>query len=162
MKTYFLPSGLRSELRKIWGMPIFGKEKEVIEKYKKIIKEKGFKKIITVGDHCSSTLPSDVKIFDGKIKRKKVKVLLPFSLSCSNPAGTIQAGVWPIIKQAIKENKNVFVEGEEDLLVVPAVLLSEENNAVVYGFPDKGVCLIPVHSEIKRTFKELLKKFKTK
>lgn len=162
MKTYFLPKELRKELRKIWGTPIFGKESEVIKQYKKFIREKRFKKIITVGDGCSLTLPSDVKIFDGKIKRKKIKGVLPFSLSCLNPAGTIQAEVWPIIKKALKENKNVFVKGEEDLLVVPAVLLSKENSLVVYGFADKGVCLISVHSETKKVFKGLLKKFKTK
>lgn len=162
METFYLPLKLRPELRKIWGTAIFGKEKEVVEKYNRFVKEKWFKKIITVGDHCSSTLVSDVKIFDGKVKRKKVKKLLPFSLECSNPPGTIQTEVWPIIKQAIKGNESIFVEGEEDLLVVPAVLLLEENSLVVYGFPDKGICLIEVDPVIKKSFKELLKKFKTK
>ena len=162
METFYLPSKLRSELRTIWGIAIFGKEKEVIKKYKEFIKRKKFKRIITVGDYCSLTLPSDVKIFDGKVNRKKVKKLLPFSLKCFNPPGTIQAEVWPTIKQAMKKNENIFVEGEEDLLVIPAVLLSEENSAVVYGFFDKGVCLIQINSEIKQTFKELLGRFKTK
>lgn len=162
MKTLFLPPNLRLELRKVWGIHIFGKEKEIVKKYKELIKKKGFKKTITVGDYCSLALPSDIKIFDGKIKRKKIKNSLPFSLNCSNPQGTIQAGVWPIIKKAIKENKNVFVKGEEDLLVIPAVLLSNKNTAVIYGFIDKGICLIEVSSGTQKTFKELLKKFQTK
>ncbi len=160
MKTLYLPESLRPELKKVWGIPIFGKEKEIIEKYKEIIKEKKFKKIITIGDRCSLTLFSDVKVFDGKINREKIKESLPSSLSCLNPPGTICEEAWQVVEKAIKENKNVFVDGEEDLLVIPAVLLSEENTAVVYGFFDKGICLIEVSEKVKKDFKELLKKFK--
>lgn len=159
METYFLPEELRSELRKIWGVPLFNGEKEVFKKFQQFVKKRGFKKIITVGDYCSLTLPSDIKIFDGKIKRKRVKRRLKFSLSCQNPAGTIQKEVWPVIKKAIKQKENVFVEGEEDLLVIPAVLLSSNKTAVVYGFAGKGVCLIEVSPKIKKVLKELLKKF---
>ncbi|MDI6602559.1 MAG: DUF359 domain-containing protein [Patescibacteria group bacterium] len=159
MKTYFLPKELRPELRKIWGVPFFNGEKEVLKKFQQFNKKRRFKKIITVGDYCSLTLPSDIKIFDGKIKRVKIKKLPKFSLCCSNPPGTIQKEVWPIIKKAIKNKENVFVEGEEDLLVIPTVLLSEKNTAVIYGFPNKGVCLIEVSPKIKRDLKELLKKF---
>jgi len=163
MKTYFLPVHLREELRRSFGTPIFGKKKEVFKKFQKIIQKKKFKKIITVGDYCSLTLPSDIKIFDGRIKRKKINPPPSFGgglLRCSNPRGTIQKEVWQIIKKSLKENKNVFVEGEEDLLVIPFVLLSEKNTAVVYGFPKKGVCLIEVSPLIKKDFKELLNKFK--
>lgn len=160
METYFLPEKLRPELRKIWGIPIFGKKSEVAKEFQRILKEKKIKKVITVGDYCSLNLPSNIKIFDGRIKRKKNKKLPKFTLSCRNPAGTIQKEVWPIIKRAIKNEENVFVNGEEDLLVIPALLLSEKNMAVVYGFPKKGVCLIEVSPKIKKDLKELLKKFK--
>ena len=161
-KTYFLPNKLRKDLRKIWGIPIFNGREKVVRKFKKFIQEKKFKKIITVGDYCSLTLSSDVKIFDGKIKRKTIKKLPKFSLSCRNPAGTIQKEVWSVLKKAIGNNENVFVDGEEDLLVIPSVLLSKKNTAVVYGFPEKGVCLIGVSSQTKKVFKELLQKFETK
>lgn len=160
MKTYFLPEELKKKLRKVWGTPIFGKKKEVLKKFQQIILRKKFKKIITVGDYCSLALPSDIKIFDGKVKRKKIKQVLNFSLRCSNPKGTIQKECWQIIKKAIKENKNVFVDGEEDLLAIPAILLAGKNTAVVYGLPDKGICLVEISPQIKKTFKELLKKFK--
>ena len=67
MKTLYLPNKLRSELKRVWGIPIFGNEKEVAKEYNKLIKEKKFKKVITIGDRCSLSLPSDVKIFHGKI-----------------------------------------------------------------------------------------------
>jgi pantetheine-phosphate adenylyltransferase len=160
MATYFLPTKLKRELRKIWGIPIFGPEKQVVIKFKEFCQKRKFKKIITVGDYCSLNLPSDVKIFDGRIKRKKIKIPLEFSFSCTNPPGTIQEEVWPVLKTAIKGSKNVFIEGEEDLLVIPSVLLAEKNTAVVYGFPEKGVCLIEVTLKTKENFKRLLKKFR--
>jgi len=159
MKTYFLPKKLRPELRKVWGTLLFNGEKEVRKKIQQLAKKRKFKKIITVGDYCSLTLPSDIKIFDGKIKRVKIKKPAKFSLSCRNPAGTVQKETWKVVKMAIKNRENVFVDGEEDLLVIPAVLLSEKNTAVIYGFPEKGVCLIEVSPKIKRDLKELLKKF---
>ena len=154
-----MPKKVRPELRKIWGVPLFNGGRGVLDKFRQFVKKEKFKKIITVGDYCSLNLPSDIKIFDGKIKRRETGKLPKFSLSCSNPPGTIQKEVWPVIRKAIKNKENVFIKGEEDLLVIPVVLLSEKNTAVVYGFPSKGVCLIEVLPQIKKTFKELLKKF---
>ena len=162
MKTYFLPKELRPELRKIWGIPLFNSGAEVLRKFQRLTRKRKLKKVITVGDYCSFKLPSDIKIFDGKIKREKVGNLPKFSLYCVNPPGTIQKGVWPIIKKAIRGKKNVFVKGEEDLLVIPSVLLSGKNTAVVYGFPKKGVCLIEVSPKVKKNFKKLLNKFSSK
>lgn len=156
-----MPNELKKKLRKIWGIPFFNGRRKITRKFKKFIQEKKFKKIITVGDYCSLTLPSDVKIFDGKIKRKKIKTILKFSLSCRNLPGTIQREVWSVIKRAIKNKESVFIDGEEDLLVIPCVLLAEKNTAVIYGFPGKGICLVEVSPEEKKRFKELLQKFKT-
>jgi hypothetical protein len=158
-KTYILPEKNKPKLRKALGRGIFGKKKEVKEKYEKILKKEKFKKVITVGDYCSLNLPSDIKIFDGKVRRRKIKKILPYSLKCKNKRGTIQKEVWPIIKKAIKENKNVFVEGEEDLLTIPTVLLAPKNSLVVYGIPKKGICLIKVNQKTKKKFKNLLKLF---
>ena len=161
-KTYFLPENLRPELKKVWGLPFFNGEKEILRKFQQFIKERGFKKIITVGDYCSLTLPSDIKIFDGKIKREKIKIPPQWRKNClkvKNPPSTIQKKVWLKIKKAIRENKNIFVEGEEDLLVIPTVLLSKKNTLVVYGFPGRGICLIEVSVETKKALRELLKEF---
>lgn len=160
-KTYFLPEKLKKELRKPWGKVILGNKNEVLKKFEAFLKKKKFKKIITVGDFCSQNLPSDIKIFDGKVKRKKFKSSLKASLKVKNPKSTIQKKAWEKIKKAIKENKNLFVEGEEDLLVIPAVLLSPQKTLIIYGLPSKGVCLIKVNKKIKQKIKNLLKRFKT-
>ena len=162
METFYLPENFRKKLKEIWGIPILGTEQEIAKRFKEVVENSGFKKIITVGDYCSQALDSDVKIFDGKIKRKEIKNTLPFSLTCPNPAGTIQKEVWSIIERAIEANENIFIEGEEDLLVIPAVLLSEENTVVVYGLPDRGICLIRVDPETKATFKQVLEGFETR
>lgn len=162
MHTYILPEGLRKKLKKPFGISILGKKKEVVEKFRQLLAEKKFKKIITVGDYCSLTLPSDIKIFDGKIKRKKIAPPQKFfsgALKCSNPKGTIQTDCWQTIKSALKENKNVFAEGEEDLLAIPAVLLAPKKAAIVYGLPNQGICVIEISDKAKKIFRELLKKF---
>jgi uncharacterized protein (UPF0218 family) len=158
-KTYILPKTLRSKLKKPWGKVFEGKKTEVLKKFNKFLKNKNPKKIITVGDFCSTNLSSKIKIFDGKIKRRKIKKVLPYSLKCKNPKGTIQKEVWEIIKKAIKEEKNVFVEGEEDLLVIPSVLLAPKNSLVIYGFPGRGICVILVNEKTKKKIKNLLKLF---
>ena len=162
MKTLYLPEQLRSELKKVWGVSIFGKEADVLRNYQNIVKQKDFKKIITVGDYCSAKLFSHVKIFDGKVERQKVEKTLAHILTCDNAAGTIQAGVWQVLQTAISKNQNVFVNGEEDMLVIPVVLLSENGFAVVYGFPQKGICVIEVSDKIKKSFEDLMVKFITK
>jgi len=162
MKTYLLPENLKPELRKIWGRPILGRKKEVERKFEILLKKKRVKKIITVGDICSLNLPSNIKIFDGKVKRKRIKNILNFSLSFKNPAGTIQKEAWKKTKLAIKKNRNVFVDGEEDLLVIPAVLLSPKGSLVVYGLPNKGICTIEVKKRVKRKIKKLLERFQSR
>jgi hypothetical protein len=159
MRDYALPKGLRPKLKKVWGKPIFGTRKEIEKKFEDFRKKKKFKKIVAVGDFCSKFLFSDVKIFDGKIGRKKIKKILDFSLKVNNPPGKIKKEVWKVLREAICKNKNVFVEGEEDLLVIPAVLLSPKKTAVIYGFPKKGICLIEVNQRTKRKIKNLLKLF---
>lgn len=159
-QTYILPVSLREELQEPIGLPVFGSDKEVAVKFNRLAWQKKFKKVITVGDHCSLNLSSNVKIFDGRTQRMEVPKDLNYSLFLKNPAGTIQSEAWGVVREAIFFNKNVFVEGEEDLLAIPCALLSEEGTAVVYGQPGKGVCVIEAGPLIKKYFSDLLSKFK--
>ncbi len=159
MRSYLLPERLREKLRRPWGKVILGNKKEVGEKFALFLKKKKFKKIVTVGDFCSQHLFSHLKIFDGKVKRRKIRHSLSYSLSLKNPKGTIQKEAFKIIKEGLMKNKNIFVEGEEDLLVIPAVLLAPSKTLVVYGLPSKGICLIEVNKKTKKKIKKLLEKF---
>lgn len=159
-RTYYLPNELRKQLRRVWGISFFGSKKEIVKKFKEFCGEKKFKKIITVGDYCSLNLPSDIKIFDGRIGRNKRVPLQKYSYSCWNPPASINKEVWKILKKALAENGGVFIDGEEDLLVIPSVLLARKKDAIVYGFANRGACLIEVSSKIKKTFRKLLEQFK--
>jgi len=159
MKTLTLPKNLTPELRKPWGRFFEGKRKEVKRKVGEWLKTKKFKKIICVGDLVSKDFSGTTKIFDGKIRRKKTKITLIWHFKVKNEKGKIEKNVWGKIKKAIKENKNLFVEGEEDLMVIPAVLLSPKNSVVIYGLFKKGVCAIKVSKKIKKRIQNLLKGF---
>jgi hypothetical protein len=159
MKNYFLPEENRARMQKAWGKPLFGSEKEISEKYSRLLEKKKYKTVITVGDYCSHHLNSDIKIFDKKVQRQDFAQKHGCAAAIKNPAGTIQKESWEAIKQAIKEKSNICVEGEEDLLAIPALLLAKPKTLVIYGFPNKGICLIEANLKNKTIFRLALKKF---
>lgn len=54
----------------------------------------------------------------------------------------------------------IVVNGEEDLLTLPAILLASPKSCVIYGQPNEGlVALLPTH-ELKTRILYLLKQFK--
>lgn len=158
MKTYILPEKNRTQIRKTWGKPLFGSEAEVNRQYQEIISKKKYKTIITVGDYCSHHLKSDIKIFDKKVQRQDFDQKHNCSYNIQNQPGTIQKEAWDAIRLAIKEKANLCVAGEEDLLVIPAVILAKPKTLIVYGFPNKGICLIESNLKNKTIFRILLKK----
>lgn len=159
-KTFYLTNELRKKLREPYGTPIFAREEKVIKKFKEIFKEKKFKKVITIGDYCSLTIPSDVKIFNGRIGRNKKIPVQGYSFTGLNPPAAINKDIWQILKKAIKDNKNVFIKGEEDLLVIPCILLAKNREVIVYGVRDKGICFIEVCAEIKKDVRKILNRFR--
>ncbi|MBD3191458.1 MAG: DUF359 domain-containing protein [Candidatus Heimdallarchaeota archaeon] len=63
-----------------------------------------------------------------------------------------------VTKVRTKNPVVLFVEGEEDLLVLPAVLESPEETFVVYGQPHQGIVLIKVTDLIKEKFTRIINK----
>lgn len=161
MKTYFLPDKHRLPMKKIWGNPIWGTESEVKEKFEKILAQKKYKTVITVGDYCSHHLPSNIKIFDKRVRREAFDQKHQCSLIVKNPAGTIQKESWEAVREAIAKTANLCVDGEEDLLVICAVILAKPKTLVVYGYPPKGICLLEANLKNKTLFRLVLKKYFT-
>lgn len=155
-KTYFLPEKSRGKLQKKWGKLISGTPEDVAIKYSKFIKNKKYSRVITVGDFCSTNIKSDVKVFDRKVGRQEFVHSHAFSQTIKNPAGTIQKECWHIIKEAIKNKTNICIDGEEDLLVIPAVLQGGNNNLVIYGLPNKGICLIETTPKNKKSIRDFV------
>jgi GTP-dependent dephospho-CoA kinase len=158
-KTYILPEKNRTRMQKVWGKPLFGSESEIKEKYQRILDSKKYRNIITVGDYCSHHLESDIKIFDKKVQRQDFDQKHGCDHTVKNPAGTIQKETWEAIKTAIKDKANLCVDGEEDLLVVPAVLMAKPKTLVVYGFPNKGICLLEANLKNKTMMRLALKRY---
>jgi len=156
MKTYFLPDKSRSLLQKPWGKLLAGNTNEVASKYSKLRAQNEYPLVITVGDYCSHHLASDIKIFDNKVQRKDFASNHEFCITVDNPASTIQGQAWRAVELAVKKPCNVRVIGEEDLLVIPAVLSAKTGTLVVYGLPHQGICCITVTPEIKKTFRAFL------
>lgn len=117
------------------------------------------KPIITVGDSSTSQLMGYwtkpiLSVIDFKTKRTLPGVDLKPTITVPNPAGQITDELW----HAIRDTKSgvIAVQGEEDLAVVPAVLLSKPGTQVVYGQPDEGLVLVEVSEKSKQKFGEIL------
>ena len=146
-------------MQKVWGKTIFGTESEVKRRYEEILGKKKYKLVVTIGDYCSHHLASDIKIFDKKVQRKTFEQKYECTLSIKNPAGTIQGESWDAIKKTLKDKSNLCVDGEEDLLVIPTVLLAKPGTLIVYGFPNKGICLLESNLKNKTVFRLALKEY---
>jgi hypothetical protein len=81
------------------------------------------------------------------------------TVKVKNPQGTITKEAIEAIKEALKEKKpiQIVVDGEEDLLVLIAVLYAPENSVVVNGQPYEGIVLVKVSPKKKTEATELLK-----
>jgi len=88
-----------------------------------------------------------------------------FCLRAVNKAGGLSASLTKTIKQCLSEivfeNKHgiLEVEGEEDLTVLPAILLSPLRSLVFYGQPNQGIVMVRVTEKIKQKVYELLSRF---
>lgn len=77
-----------------------------------------------------------------------------------NPPGAISDAL--IRELAIAVNNPpvlIYVEGEEDLAVIPLVILAHEGDIILYGQPGEGVVLRSVDARAKRRAQELLDLF---
>lgn len=133
---------------------------------------------VVIGDTTLETFITnnwhyDLGIFDGLRQREKVKSNILDSLkniehSQNKPGGIEVAAVETLKKWLENKNKNtnnndrnnfqhLFIDGEEDLVAVIAILLLPLNSFVYYGQPDKGMVECLVTEKLKNSFFEILK-----
>jgi hypothetical protein len=122
--------------------------------------------IITVGDRTTEKMidfgliPS-LQIIDGQEKREKrepPKLANATELTVDNPAAEITPQSVSAIKTAFTLNPPVrlFVNGEEDLLVLPVCVHAPENAVVMYGQPNEGLVIVTITPEIRNKAQSLL------
>jgi hypothetical protein len=64
------------------------------------------------------------------------------------------------LKEALKHPRAmIFVDGEEDLAVIPLVIASDEGSVILYGQPGVGVVLRLVDREAKEKARDMLTHF---
>ena len=126
--------------------------------------------IITVGDRTTEKMidfgliPS-LQIIDGQEKREKREppnLENATELMVDNPATEITPQSVDVIKKAftMKSPVRIFVNGEEDLLVIPVCIHAPENAVVMYGQPHEGLVIVKITAEIRNKVQTLLDSMK--
>jgi uncharacterized protein (UPF0218 family) len=161
---------LRRRLKEPLGNLLSGSQKEINQQLKKLILTKP-KKIICVGDAVSRRftklgLPTSIKVIDNKEMRRKVKPFIYKTetvFKVKNSKGTIDLAAWQALKDALKKDDAlIIVDGEEDLLALPAIISAPEGSLIFYGQPKKGIVSIKVNKKKKNEAKEILNMMKIK
>lgn len=139
--------------------------------------------IVSVGDivllelRKKGYMPS-VAIFDLKSQRKALPVDLFHQMNMplpinklSNQAGSIEHQATQEIQKSIIEQVKklqsikqpqthyILIEGEEDLLALPAILYAPLHTLVVYGQKNRGIVIVEVTEEMKEKVFNWLKGF---
>lgn len=145
---------------------------------KKEINKKPTPMVITVGDIVTQSFLQagvnfQLSIIDHYSRREKLNTNFNrrlidesgFCFRAVNKAGGLTASLTKALKlcflEIVFENRHgvLEVEGEEDLTVLPAVLLSPLGSLVFYGQPNQGIVKVRVTEKIKQKVYGLLSKF---
>lgn len=128
--------------------------------------------VITVGDIVTSTLIQtglhpNISFIDLKTDGTSLPdIPAPDYYDVINPAGTIQKESAQLVEKTIDESLNkmtskvILVDGEEDLLALPVILLAPLNAVVIYGQKDHGIVINKVTEELKDQVRNLVSLFK--
>jgi uncharacterized protein (UPF0218 family) len=77
-------------------------------------------------------------------------------LKLENPAGTIRASAWAVIREGLRRRSKIRVYGEEDLLALPAVILAEEGAVICYGQPGSGAVAVTVDAKARKAAERVI------
>ena len=129
---------------------------------------------IAVGDIAvisllQQNIPLNLSLVDLKTNRQILyknltKLGLPSTpnFTAINPPGSITPDLIQSLQKSLKNphfHQTILVKGEEDLSVLPAILLSPLNTAIFYGQPNQGLVYVQVTEELKQKALTLLQKF---
>ncbi|RLE84838.1 MAG: hypothetical protein DRJ41_02395 [Thermoprotei archaeon] len=170
---------ISEEGRKILSMPIgiviYKEPSDALEILRDLVDNYNPPLIITVGDVVTGNLLKrkfkvNIAILDGKTLRKEIieyKYIIDtfdIKIKCENPSGFLRSEALFSVKKAIQKAKEgnsvvIVVEGEEDLLGVPALLYSPKKTMIIYGYWKGGIAIIFSCKYLRKSFNKLLKKY---
>ena len=132
---------------------------------------KSSKFLISVGDETFKNLTEyelypNIGIIDNLIQRKNHThdvIRADHILKADNPAGYITDDLWETIGQALELSDNgecyvIEVAGEEDLAVLPCIIMANPETTILYGQPNEGLVLLKV-SDVKNKAQRLIDGF---
>ena len=127
--------------------------------------------LISVGDETFSNLTKyelypNIGIIDNLIQRKNHThefIRADHILKADNPAGCITDDLWETIGQALElcdsgECYVIEVSGEEDLAVLPCIIMTNPETTILYGQPNEGLVLLNA-SDLKNKAQKLIDGF---
>jgi GTP-dependent dephospho-CoA kinase len=158
-----LPDELRHELKEPMGP---------IETDADVLLEGVEGPLLTVGDvvtyHVLQTgrVP-DVALVDERTKREMVDaeirdtVTEAVDVEARNPPAELSVDVIETLVNALEreEPTTILVDGEEDLVALPAIVAAPDGASVVYGQPDEGMVHVVVDEEVRQEVRALLEHF---
>jgi len=162
-KNLILPEKMRPELQIPWG--------EIIGFVPKGLDGT---KVITIGDATTQEFNKNnvgqfLSIVDFLIKREKHFSQLSElgfktnnALKVKNIPGTISFKLFEAVKRAFKSGKEyniILIDGEDDLAVLPVILVSPIGISIFYGQPNQGLVRIVVNEENKERAYALVETF---
>ena len=108
----------------------------------------------------------DVAVVDGRTKRDAVNDEVEAAVAdlprvtVENPPASLSEELLVALRRAVEDDEPtvVFVEGEEDLAALPAVVAAPAGASVVYGQPDEGMVHVSVDDEQTAQARDLLRR----
>jgi hypothetical protein len=126
------------------------------------------KQVFAVGDVVTHRLLQQgitpaLAIIDGHTMRSpcdRTPVIYDHCIRVKNPPGSISDELMEGLKEALKHPQvMIFVDGEEDLAVIPLVIAANEGTVILYGQPGEGVVFRLVDREAKEKARDMLTYF---
>ena len=161
--AYKLIPALRDRLKEPFGKLYRGKGDECL---RDIVKSLGNRpKVISIGDVTTyyllkAGIVPDMCIVDDRTMRLPVELEVRKGtahesfkdVKVKNPPGVVTKELIDAIKDNMSSKKpvRIFVDGEEDLAVIPACEYAPVGSVVLYGQPGEGVVAVTVTEEKKR------------
>jgi len=173
-QKHSLPQKIREQLQSPIGEVILGNMDSPIDTAQKVverIRKMNPTMVIAVGDIIVQTLEQagfipQIEIIDYRTRRSDLSTKGDRQeVDAINPPGTITSNAVAVIESAIRSSqktpkvKRIVINGEEDLLALPAILLAPLGSVIIYGQFDRGIVLVEANEEMKERIAEIIRQF---
>ncbi|RLF06824.1 MAG: hypothetical protein DRK00_00530 [Thermoprotei archaeon] len=169
---------LREELRETCRIPlgvaIYREPEEAIPLIRELVQLVRPPMLISVGDFVTANLwrgglRPDVAIVDMRVMRHAsehdVREMMGrdyLVLRCVNPPGTLTRDAMARVKDAVRAATRgakalLIVDGEEDLLALPAIIFAPDRSVVVYGLWLGAAVAVICHPYVRRGVEKFMK-----